>query len=299
MAMIQCPECGGEVSDKAKKCIHCGKILIEEPKRYCSDCGKEVPTDAVECPYCGCPLDEPVAETISTEDRNATTEKSKKKIMKIIVPVVAVVIVVIIGIGIYNIKVVKPKNTYNEAIALLEKGKYEEANELFGTIKGYSDVDEIQEQLKYESYAYSSINSLKKYLKNPDSYQPYEIKFYTSMGTEEDSTSSSEIVEEAEDEKYPICIMHYGAQNGFGGNTTGYAIFTYNSDEGEYQLLGTCNSLDEDDYDKDDDDDVYDLFICKIINLYRDGDDTIGSIDLNRLKTVLKNDSYSTIKIIE
>lgn len=32
MSMIKCPECGGDVSDKAKKCIHCGKILVEEQK---------------------------------------------------------------------------------------------------------------------------------------------------------------------------------------------------------------------------------------------------------------------------
>lgn len=24
MAMIKCPECGQEISDKAKKCVHCG-----------------------------------------------------------------------------------------------------------------------------------------------------------------------------------------------------------------------------------------------------------------------------------
>lgn len=44
MAMIQCPECGYEISDKAKKCIHCGKIFVEEEvvqeeirwrRRYC------------------------------------------------------------------------------------------------------------------------------------------------------------------------------------------------------------------------------------------------------------------------
>lgn len=64
----------------------------------------------------------------------------------------------------------------------------------------------------------------------------------------------------------------------------GYAISTYDSDEGEYKTLGSCDSLNEDKYDKNDDDDVYDLLICKIINLYRDGDDTIGNIDLNRLK---------------
>lgn len=56
---------------------------------------------------------------------------------------------------------------------------------------------------------------------------------------------------------------------------------------------------DEDDYDSDDEDDLYDLLICKLVNLYIDGEDKVGDVDLARLKTVLKNDAYSTIKIIE
>lgn len=297
MAMINCPECGQEISDKAKKCIHCGKVLIEEkPKtKICGECGQEVPVEATECGFCGCPLDEVVVTQEKKMDKI-----SKKNVIKIIIPVVALVVVAIISIVIYNVKVVKPKNTYNEAVTLLENGKYDEANELFSTIEGYNDVETIQEQLKYESYAYSAINSLKKYLKNPDSYQPYEITFYESTGSKENSASSSEsqIIEDAENEKYPVCIMHYGAQNGFGGNTTGYAICTYDSETKEYKLLGTCDSLDEDDYDKYDEDEAYDLLACVLINLYRDGEDTIGNIDLARLKTVLKNDAYSTIKII-
>ena len=30
MAIIKCPECGQDISDKAKKCIHCGKVFVEE-----------------------------------------------------------------------------------------------------------------------------------------------------------------------------------------------------------------------------------------------------------------------------
>jgi hypothetical protein len=298
MAMIKCPECGAEISDKAKKCIHCGKVLIKEKAsaKVCSECGKEVPMDTTECPYCGCPIDEPTPGETSISTNQTVNEQSKKKKTKIIIPIVVVIVIVAIVSVVYNVKVIKPKNTYNEAVALLEKGKYDEANELFNKIKGYSDVETIQEQLKYESYAYSAINSLKQYLKNPDSYQPYEITFYASMGTGE-SSSENETAEEKY--QYPICIMHYGAQNGFGGNTTSYAMFGYNSDEGEYTFVGSCKSLNEDDYDATDVDDTYDLIICKLINIYRDGDDTVGSIDLNRLKTVLKNDAYSTIKIIE
>lgn len=31
MALIKCPECGGNVSDKAEVCIHCGYVLKEKP----------------------------------------------------------------------------------------------------------------------------------------------------------------------------------------------------------------------------------------------------------------------------
>lgn len=298
MALVKCPECGKEISDRSKMCIHCGYPLegesIETIFVKCPECGQDVPNDTTNCIYCGCPLNNLVIEEINDINKNESIKKYNKNVMKIIVPVVALVIITIIVIGIYNAKIVKPKNTYNEAVALLEKGKYEEANELFGTIKGYSDVDEILEQLKYESYAYSAINSIKKYLKNPDSYQPYEITFYLPLNTEENEKGS-----ENNEEQFPVCIMHYGAQNGFGGNTTGYAICTYDSDIGEYKYGGSCDSLDEDDYDKDNDDDLYDLLICGIINLYRDSNDSVGSINLNRLKTVLKNDAYLTIKIIE
>lgn len=288
--LIKCPECGKEISRKAKKCVHCGNVFAADQlkTKICTDCGREVSIDVAECPFCGCPI-----ESQSTfQNRNKV--KMNISMNKIVIPVISVIALCIIGIGIYNVKVVRPKKIYDEAVVLLEKGKYEEANELLDGIKKYSDVSTIQEQLKYESYAYSSINSLKQYLKNPDSYQPYEITFYVPSNAKEDLE-----IEDVDEEQFPVCIMHYGAQNGFGGNTTSYAICTYDSDIGEYKVVGTCDSLDVDDYDKDDEDDLFDLLICGIINLYRDDNEVVGNIDLSRLKTVLKNDAYSTIKIIE
>ena len=32
MAMIKCPECGKEISDKAEKCMNCGVELTDELK---------------------------------------------------------------------------------------------------------------------------------------------------------------------------------------------------------------------------------------------------------------------------
>ena len=58
MAMITCPNCGEQVSDKAKKCVHCGTILIQEEKKKCAECGAELEEESTECPNCGCPVDE-------------------------------------------------------------------------------------------------------------------------------------------------------------------------------------------------------------------------------------------------
>lgn len=42
MAMIKCPKCNEDVSDKSTKCVHCGHVLIEEPKLFCEECGNEI-----------------------------------------------------------------------------------------------------------------------------------------------------------------------------------------------------------------------------------------------------------------
>lgn len=45
MALIKCPECGKEISDKSDKCIHCGYPLLERNKKVSSNfvfCGVEL-----------------------------------------------------------------------------------------------------------------------------------------------------------------------------------------------------------------------------------------------------------------
>ena len=43
MALITCPNCGKEISDKAKKCPNCG-VVIQKPKvaKICEECGTEL-----------------------------------------------------------------------------------------------------------------------------------------------------------------------------------------------------------------------------------------------------------------
>lgn len=53
MAMISCPECGKEVSDKAVSCPSCG-FGIASIKR-CAECGEILKPENKTCPKCGCP----------------------------------------------------------------------------------------------------------------------------------------------------------------------------------------------------------------------------------------------------
>ena len=55
MALIKCPECGREVSDRAAACPGCG-FALGSVKR-CEECGEILPSGAAVCPKCGLPVD--------------------------------------------------------------------------------------------------------------------------------------------------------------------------------------------------------------------------------------------------
>jgi hypothetical protein len=68
VALINCPECNKEISDKAGACPSCGhpmekqvlKPIYQKPKVTipkevsCLECGKEISTNSKACPYCEC-----------------------------------------------------------------------------------------------------------------------------------------------------------------------------------------------------------------------------------------------------
>lgn len=56
MAMIKCPKCNEEISDKAIRCIHCDNILVKKGKSICKECGSEIKNGENFCGKCGCPV---------------------------------------------------------------------------------------------------------------------------------------------------------------------------------------------------------------------------------------------------
>lgn len=96
MALIRCPECGKEVSDKAQKCVYCGKVLIEEEltkqEIKCTECGAILSeTDSI-CPNCGCPID-------NNRYRYKNVDRNSKRNFIIIS---LIVICIIIGISFFS-----------------------------------------------------------------------------------------------------------------------------------------------------------------------------------------------------
>lgn len=72
MALIKCPECGNQVSDKSAECVHCGfpiymKVNMSIEKKECSFCGAINEGYANHCTSCGAALEDVKKETPQQE----------------------------------------------------------------------------------------------------------------------------------------------------------------------------------------------------------------------------------------
>lgn len=100
MALINCPICGEQISDKATKCIHCGMVLKEEPKqeKICAECGAIIGENDNICPHCGCPTEDKKEEEQpqKVEVTNVKFSLSKKK-RNILIITIAILVLGCIG----------------------------------------------------------------------------------------------------------------------------------------------------------------------------------------------------------
>ena len=120
MAMIPCPGCGELISDKAKKCVHCGYELIPEEKKVCAECGAELEEGATVCQKCGCPVEEETKQTADAPQQVEVTgvkvpQKSKKTIA-----IIAIAIVVVL-VAIFAVQQVQKQNAAKEAARISQE----------------------------------------------------------------------------------------------------------------------------------------------------------------------------------
>ena len=74
--LVKCPDCGNQVSTKARACPKCGCPVESKSNTniQCPDCGQEVSRDKKACSKCGCPID----NNIGMNDRAKTRTKDKE-----------------------------------------------------------------------------------------------------------------------------------------------------------------------------------------------------------------------------
>lgn len=117
MAMIKRPKCGQDISDKAKKCIHCGFIIEEEKtiEKKCIECGAIITDDMDVCHNCGCPIEKQKAdEPQKVEVTNVKLSMDKKKTKIISGIAIAIIAIFVAVVGIKFISENNVKKTYAE-----------------------------------------------------------------------------------------------------------------------------------------------------------------------------------------
>ena len=118
--IIKCPECGHQVSDRAKTCPSCG-IEIAGKITRCPDCGEYIFKDDRECPNCHCSINASATEPVVEQSVNSQSyammpeipeipkaEEPKKKTghkilwSSLVVGFVIALIIVFLGIYFYQ-----------------------------------------------------------------------------------------------------------------------------------------------------------------------------------------------------
>ena len=107
MSLINCNECGKEISDTSKTCIHCGSPI--DKKNICNECEKEINNKLKICPYCGNKLKKKI--NINIENKNIFSKIDKKYF---IVGFVILIITIIILLNYVNQNKLDLKKVYEE-----------------------------------------------------------------------------------------------------------------------------------------------------------------------------------------
>lgn len=154
MAMISCPQCGEQISDRAKECPHCGFRPIQEEIIYCAECGTELDNSATTCPNCGCPVE---VKPESPQKVEVTSVKIGEKSKKLIIAgVAAVFVIAILTVAISSLSQKKAAENYGDklsAITYLMLGGAADAEECAGLIHDvwYNSIYE-EEDLETDKY---------------------------------------------------------------------------------------------------------------------------------------------------
>lgn len=162
MALIKCPECGNEISDKAKTCVNCGAIItVNEKKVICSECETILDGETNVCPNCGCPIISDQAEVPDANEMDVVSEKTtiidlpiienvnnnsynKKRRNIIALGSISILLIIVIYFATANVR------SYNSAMNDIKNKKYEIALNKLEKLDDYKNSIEKIKTCKYE-----------------------------------------------------------------------------------------------------------------------------------------------------
>lgn len=176
MALIKCPECGKEISDKAVSCPQCGcPIIIHSAKDIKESDISEV-TDDIPDVKCQIIVDE--TDNDSDEKNNGPAKKGISKKTKALIGIIAGFI--LIG-GIVIFFMTENMRLYNKALELIDEKNYTEASKIFQELNDYKDSD-----VKHKECKFSMANDLFAQGNYEDA-----IKLYDGLGDYGDAETKS------------------------------------------------------------------------------------------------------------
>lgn len=186
------------------------------------------------------------------------------------------------------------ENTYNDAISLLQNGKYTEAEELFSIIPDYNDVHLLREQLTYESYAYPILKSINNDKSSSDKLLLYSLDFYKAdiyIDMNFDMVNNDDGVVDTVD--HPVCIIYYGIQDKNGKIVPSFTLGAYSIESRRYTIIGSCETLETANIVTGSWDEFFDTWkiyhISNLINECYDKGTVTGTFNIERLNSLFSD----------
>lgn len=173
--------------------------------------------------------------------------------------------------------------SYVEALQYCDIGNYEAAYDVLIQITQTEEVKILLKQIYNETRFFEGLSEYRSWLKNPDSITVNTVSVYIT-----DKEKSK-----------PIFVVTAGGENGFGGYSSGYVLIAADdTNSNQYTCVGTCDSLDPNNYTSSDD--LYEGLIATMITAIQE-QATLdeNGVDMNRIEKIVSEGNFSRITVVK
>lgn len=181
MALMKCPKCNKEISDKAKYCPNCGcevSNMQGDIQLFCKECGNRLTSEDTVCPKCGCLIEarsKIYKEPQKVEVTRINVNKHKIKNIGIICSsLVAIIILVVISYIVINTN--NEKKQFNIYIDKVN----EITDDMQTGASSSEDLCNLTSSVWYNSIYKKSSSSTNKYCINSKYYKSSKSEYSKS-----------------------------------------------------------------------------------------------------------------------